>query len=403
MEIKKLPQALLFSGLLALSSPATVEAQHITNAQSRENIEQIVNNEYNIVTRRIEGRETIRDLSSELRTVNHDKIQWLLDTYNHPLSPGDIVRIVETQNERGIYYPAVVEVDYLDPNKKDKLFFGEPSTEILRHAFIIDYHDVNGDLRRRLWTNNNNHSLFDIVKYDFRFPLEGFIEDYRVTSPFGLRNNPVPDAGGPNENFHTGTDWAADVGTNLIAPIDGDFYGGYTRRNIFLSPAYNTDRSLGRIGILNTSRIIRNQRRNPQRVRLQFQFFHLENYKEEISDRMINEKLLERNPENEEEFRRWYAWIAQEPDEEKVLQNLRTHNIYSIHLGNVRVNKGEHIAYTGNTGLSSGPHIHLGILINGGYVDPEEFYNLNGIRRGYTAKEMQPLIDWYRNLIRNSN
>ena len=34
------------------------------------------------------------------------------------------------------------------------------------------------------------------------------------------------------------------------------------------------------------------------------------------------------------------------------------------------IKKGEHIGYVGNTGLSSGPHLHLGLYKNGAAVDP---------------------------------
>lgn len=36
----------------------------------------------------------------------------------------------------------------------------------------------------------------------------------------------------------------------------------------------------------------------------------------------------------------------------------------------IRVNKGDHIGYVGNTGLSSGPHLHLGLYKNGVAMNP---------------------------------
>ncbi|MFW6231201.1 MAG: M23 family metallopeptidase [Nanoarchaeota archaeon] len=380
------------------------EAQQGRLPPPPDGIERLLENysDVNVFRHRFDEGESLRNIQDELKTENYDKLQWLLDTYNTPISEGDLLTVVETANDRNIHYPVVLELDYADPRKQDELFIGEPSGDT-GFAFTIDYHDSDGDLRRRLWTNySRDPGLFDITLKDIEFPLEGYMDDYIISSFFGNRENPLPSAGGPDANDHKGTDWKVNIGTPIYAPADGLFNAGYGRRNLEHKPEYLTDAFLGKFGALTGRRIIRDQDRRTAWERLGFLFYHLDGFEESLKEDLIQQRLSVRNPpENlREEYREWYDMILSEKDEEKILDNLRGHGIHSIIMSPVQVRQNQLLGYTGDTGLSSGPHLHLGILVNGEYVDPIEFYEENGQLPVYSPEEMHDKIETYQNLIR---
>lgn len=60
-----------------------------------------------------------------------------------------------------------------------------------------------------------------------------------------------------------------------------------------------------------------------------------------------------------------------------IYAHMRPNNVTkSLSVGD-KVSKGQLIGYIGNTGISTGPHLHFEIHKNGKVLDPEQFYAIN--------------------------
>ncbi|MFP4657008.1 MAG: M23 family metallopeptidase, partial [Candidatus Woesearchaeota archaeon] len=205
----------------------------------------------------------------------------------------------------------------------------------------------------------------------------------------GDRKNPVAGIyGGPERGFHRGIDIPLDDGTPISSPLDGTMVAGYLARNTG-EDGYDTFKYLGKIAEIRSRRIVRNESRQQEVHNITFQFFHISDYPEAIKEEFAERQLDERNisDANRDEFREWYLWILGEQDESKIYENFHHHGLSSYLFRRLNVNEGQVIAYGGNTGLSSGDHAHIGMLVNGSYVDPEEYYETHGEREGSISED----------------
>jgi len=118
-----------------------------------------------------------------------------------------------------------------------------------------------------------------------------------ITSPAGLRNNPVLG----RREFHDGIDIAVPVGTPVVAPRNGRVLSSG------FSPTFGYFLRLG----------------------------------------------------HDDGYETFYAHLSRLP----------------LRIGD-QVHQGERVAYSGNTGLSTGPHLHFGIFYNGQFVDPIHYVDM---------------------------
>ena len=60
-------------------------------------------------------------------------------------------------------------------------------------------------------------------------------------------------------------------------------------------------------------------------------------------------------------------------------------NKIDVELGQ-EVKKGDPIGTTGQTGLAGGDHLHFGVLVNGEFVNPVEWWDAHWIQDNITRK-----------------
>ena len=56
------------------------------------------------------------------------------------------------------------------------------------------------------------------------------------------------------------------------------------------------------------------------------------------------------------------------------LQSFYGHNSRNVVKPGERVKQGQLIGYVGSTGISTGPHLHYGIMINGQWINPQGYF-----------------------------
>lgn len=381
-------------------------------------IENTINREYekySVFEHSMKQGESLESLQALFKT-HFEKLEWLLGVYNEPLSHGDFIRITETQTDDGFSYPHALEINYMDPKNEDILFIAKEAPFINNETkFAVKYNDISGNLRRIFWQNKKDTGLFDVDIYDFRFVMDGFIEDYRVTSIFGLRDNHFAQneekkdqVGGMSverveneknekeddkKDNHLGTDFGVSIGTLLYSPVNGFFYPEYIR---LWEDVYT-----GKMAIIETEHTFRIGRKKHD-IEVQFWYLHLSDYDEQLKQKVISTQIKLRNPpkEKEQEFHDWYYKLLSD-NELNIVNDLkyRKEPIYRIKFASTQVEKNQKIALSGDTGKVTAAHLHLGIKVNGKFVDPVKFYDKYGIKKDLTLQEIIPRIIDYQNIV----
>ena len=405
---RKIKKSIISFGMLLFAYVPIneVQGQNVfsENADIGSLIESEIIEDYHKTTYQASDNTRMRDIDG-LRTDNKDSFEWLLDTYNDGISEGDEIAFIETEKD-GISYPLSARINYSDETKDDLLLLGE--AEYLGYAIRVNYHNSDGDHVRSLWINKRNPNLFDIVSHDIEFPIEGYFEDNqrRISSGFGPRSNPLTGAyGGPSMNYHNGIDIPLPEGTEIYLPLEGRVRAGYSGRREGTN-GYNTFMHLGKTLESISYRVRRNSNRRAQRERIDFQFFHLSDYPEDLKTESA-EALADRyniRGNNRQEYVDWYEWIMSSDDEATIYSNLQNHGWHRIFFPWVDAERDSLVGYTGNTGMSTGNHIHIGVKVNDEFVDPEEFFGRYGVRRGWSEVETQEnfgIYDHIKNTIRS--
>jgi len=112
---KYFPKFITALGFLTASYilPVSIPAQQnpVTESNLERNIESEEYSKYNL---EINVGESLRDFTA-FKTKNIEKLEWLVDVYNHPLREGDKITIIEKKFSDSIYYPYSISVDYSNP------------------------------------------------------------------------------------------------------------------------------------------------------------------------------------------------------------------------------------------------------------------------------------------------
>jgi murein DD-endopeptidase MepM/ murein hydrolase activator NlpD len=389
------------------------------------------------------GHQLLNSSAGTPLNLSNEKLLWLVNHHNHPLKRGDTLHVIEVENEEGHHYPLAIKVDYRDDRYQDlELYAGVK--EDLRFAFRVDYYDRDYRLRRQYWQNFETMDLFDVQLYELETPLGNrgeLFQDFghEVTLGFGNTTDVHDGAFGGNGWYnHQGLDYGVDPGTDIFASYDGTLSTGYAMRP-YGHNGINSFLSYGRFAKVtftySTREISDRRDQTGQRLRykststIEIIYAHLSEINENLREQFIDIKVPEINfasQAKEQEYRDWLdsimsyrRWFSQImpvhiaagnslfPDhpkrvgyfrgnEEKIVDNFDFHYVAKKHgvyfsLDGVKVKKGDLLGTTGNTGNTTGPHLHFEVKLNGESVDPQAFFRSHGITQKINATIVNPI------------